>query len=170
MESRYRHLLPSLIIGTQIFSVSVSISSLRLIFFSFGLGIEVRHLQSRSCHWDSDLFSLSLVIETHIFSVSVSFLSSKLRHFQPRSQSQFNDQNLVILISNHYHPPTHHRNILKDPRHIWRLLFYMCYPLRLKLEVNSNPQGSNKKFQADHFRTKSCLSRFRLQNNVIQKL
>ena len=37
----------------------------------------------------------------------------------------------------------------------------MCYPLRLgirKLGVNSNPQGSNKKFQADHFRTKSCLN------------
>ena len=132
MESRYRHLLSSLVSETQIF-----------FSLSLGLTIETQIFRSRSRHWDSNIFSLSLIIETHIFSVSVSFLSLKLRHFQPRSQSQFNDQNLVILISNHYHPPTHHRNILKDPRHIWRLLFDMCYPLRLgirKLGVNSNPQ------------------------------
>ena len=78
MESRYRHLLPSLcywdpdfsslglVIETRTFSVSFSVSSLRLAsfesrsrhwdsdIFSVGLG---------SCHWDSDIFSLGLGLD-----------------------------------------------------------------------------------------------------------
>ena len=70
MESWYRHLLPSLVIETQIFSVLVLVSSLRLRFISLGLIIDsqtfsvlvsslrLRYFQSWSCHWDSDFFSL----------------------------------------------------------------------------------------------------------------
>ena len=73
LVSRLRFFSLSLVIETRTFSVLVSVSSLRLTSF-----------QSRSCHWDSDLFSLGLVIETQKFSVSVSSL--RLRHFQSRSR------------------------------------------------------------------------------------
>ena len=82
MESPYRHLLHSLGIETQMFSVLVS--SLRL-----------RHFQywSQSCHWYSQLFSLGLFIETQTFSVSV--LSLRLRHFQSRSRSRWSKYGLA---------------------------------------------------------------------------
>ena len=102
MESRYRHLLPSLVSETQIFSVLVS--SLRLRFFSLGLVIETHtfavsvsslrltSFQSRSRHWDLDI------------SVLVSLL--RLRHIQSRSRHWdsdlfslgLDDPNLVLLI------------------------------------------------------------------------
>ena len=121
-ESRYRHLWPSLVSETKIFSVLVS--SLRLRFFSLGLIIEAHtfavsvswlrltsfqspyrsrhwdldfsvlvsllrlgHFQSRSCHWDSELFSLGLVIETQTFSVSVSMIQIWSRWSLLRTQN-----------------------------------------------------------------------------------
>ena len=41
-----------------------------------------------------------------------------------------------------HHQPTHHRNFLKDSRHIWRLRFDMYDPQRLRIRelgVNSKP-------------------------------
>ena len=93
------------------FSVSVSVLSVRLTLlqsrsrschwdshlFSLGLVIETWRFRSRSWsrNWDSHISSLGLVIETHIFSVSVSSL--RLRHFQSRSWSHPWDSDLLSL-------------------------------------------------------------------------
>ena len=84
MESWYQHLLPILDLRTQIFSVPVSVFSLRLRFFQS---------QSWSHHWDSDIFSLGLclVIETRIFPVLVLVLPLRLRHFQSRCHHWYSD-------------------------------------------------------------------------------
>ena len=50
MESQYRHLWPSLVSETWIFLVSV-------------LSLRLRHFQSRSHYWDSDIFSLGLGLD-----------------------------------------------------------------------------------------------------------
>ena len=75
-----------LVIETQTFLVSVSVSSLRLRPFQS---------RSRSRHWDSDIFSLGLglVIETQTFSVSVSSL--RLKNVQSRSRSRWSKSGLV---------------------------------------------------------------------------
>ena len=63
------------------------------------LTLRLRPLQSwsRSCHWNSDLFSLSLglFIEIHIFLVSVSSL--RLRPFQYWSRSRHWDPDIFSL-------------------------------------------------------------------------
>ena len=61
-----------------------SVSSLRL-----------RPFQSRSRHWDSDLFSLSLGLVIDTQTVSISVLSLRLRHFQTRSRCQWSKSGLV---------------------------------------------------------------------------
>ena len=76
IESQYRHLLPSPVSETQIFSVSVSVSSLRLGFFSLGL-----------------------VIDTHIFLVSVSVSSLRLTYFQSWSWSRHWDLDISVSAS-----------------------------------------------------------------------
>ena len=72
IESRYQHILPSLVSEIQI-------------YFSLGLVIETQIFQSWYRNWDSNICSLGLVIETDIFSVSVLVSSLRLTSFQSRS-------------------------------------------------------------------------------------
>ena len=84
IEFWYWHLLPNLISETQIFSVSVSVPSLRLRFFSLGLVIETHILLFSVSSLRIEHFSLGLglVIDTQTFSVLVSVSLLRLRHFQ----------------------------------------------------------------------------------------
>ena len=82
MESRYRFVLPSLITLTNIFSVSILVSSLRLRlrlkYFQAGFCLSMRLTSFYS-------LGLSLVIETQTFSVLVSLSSLRLTSFQSLS-------------------------------------------------------------------------------------
>ena len=95
---RYQSWTKFISLDTLYFSINVSVVSISV------LTLRLRPFQSlsRSCHWDSDLFSLglSLVIETHTFLVSVSSL--RLRPFQYWSQSCHWDPDIFSL---HLHNP-----------------------------------------------------------------
>ena len=82
MESWYRHLLSSLVIETQIFSVSHSSSTLRF-------------------------FSLSLIIETQTFSVPVLISSLRLTSFQ----SWYRSRNWEVRLGLWQCKSYHHQNL-----------------------------------------------------------